>query len=58
MMHFHTIWASFMNCHNRLLIRRIDGLKGFPLLSFHPLAVNIQANGLFVGDGRGFDLGC
>ena len=53
-----TFWASLVDGDNRLLIRGVDGLKGLPLLALHELSIDVQAEGLLVGDAGGLDFLC
>lgn len=41
---------------NGLLGGWVDGLEGLALNTFHPLAVDVQAERLLVGDARRLDL--
>lgn len=53
-----TIWASLVDGNDGLLVGWVDGLEGLSLLSLYPLAIDVQAEGLLVGDAGGFDLSC
>ena len=47
-----------MNRNNGFLVGGVDGLKGLALNTLHPLAINVQAERLLVGDAGGLDLLC
>lgn len=47
-----------MDGNDGLLVGGVDGLEGLTLDTLHPLAVDVQADGLLVGDAGGFDLCC
>lgn len=47
-----------MDGDDGLLVCGVDGLEGLALLALHPLAIDVQADGLLVGDAGGLDLGC
>ena len=51
-----TFWASLVDSDNWLLVARVDGIKCLSLLSFYPLAIDVQAERLLVRDAWGLDL--
>lgn len=51
-----TIWAGLVDSDDGLLVGGVDGLEGLSFLTLYPLAIDVQAEGLLVGDAGGFDL--
>lgn len=51
-----TFGASLVDGDDGLLVGGVDGVKSLSLLAFHPLAINVQAKRLLVGDAWGLDL--
>lgn len=47
-----------MDGDDGLLGGGVDGLEGSALYTLHPLAINVQADRLIVGDAGGLDLCC
>ncbi len=46
-----------MDSDDGLLVGGVDGLEGLALGTLHPLAINVQAGRLIIGDAGGLDLG-
>ena len=53
-----TFWESLVDCNDGLLVCGVDGLKGLAGLALYPLAIDVQAEWLLVGDAGGLDLLC
>ena len=53
-----TFWASLVDCNDRFLVGGVDSLKRLSFLALHPLAIDVQAERLLVGDGGGLNLLC
>jgi hypothetical protein len=51
-----TIWTSLVDGYDGLLVCGVDGLERLALLALHPLAIDVETDGLLVGDAGGLDL--
>ena len=50
------IWTSLVDGHDGLLICGVDGLEHLSLLALHPFAIDVETDGLLIGDAGGLDL--
>lgn len=53
-----TIWTSLVNGDDGLLICGVDGLERLSLLALHPFSIDVETDGLLIGDAGGLDLLC
>jgi hypothetical protein len=53
-----TIWTSLVDGDNGLLVCGVDGLEHLSILALHPFSIDVETDGLLIGDAGGLDLLC